>query len=172
MKRLLLPLIALLCFYGSSVFVTFLPMSVIESDRVLVPHFLIIFILLMSVYYHNTTAILYAFIFGFLYDSFFTEVLGVYLFIFPFVTFVTSKIMTALNSNWIVTSLVILLNLSILELVVYQINLLIGKTDWAIETFADLRLWPTLILNAAFMIIVSYPLKQLLLKLEKERLED
>ncbi|EDL62793.1 cell-shape determining protein, partial [Bacillus sp. SG-1] len=53
-----------------------------------------------------------------------------------------------------------------------EINLLIGKTDWAIAVFADLRLWPTLVLNAAFMIIVSFPLKALLLKLQKERLED
>lgn len=172
MKRLLLPLIALLCFYGSSVFVTFLPLDIISSDRVLVPHFLIIFILLMSVYYHNTTAVLYGFIFGFLYDSFYTEVLGVYLFIFPFVTFLTSRIMKVLNSNWIVTSIVILLNVSLLEFIVYEINFLIGKTDWDIAAFADLRLWPTLVLNAVFIIIFSYPLKQLLLKLEKERLED
>jgi rod shape-determining protein MreD len=172
MKRLLLPLIALICFYGSSVFVTLLPMEVYNSDRVLVPHFLIIFIMLMSVYYHNATAILYGFIFGFLYDSFFTEVLGVYLFIFPFTTFLTAKIMKVLHSNLIVTSIVMLLNLSILEFLVYEINLLIGKTEWDIVTFADLRLWPTLVLNAAFMIIFSYPLKALLLKLEKERLED
>jgi rod shape-determining protein MreD len=172
MKKILLPFIALVLFYGSSLFVTYLPIGVFNSDRVLVPHFLIIFILLMSVYYHNTTAILYGFIFGFLYDSFFTEVLGVHLFIFPFVTFLTSRIMKVLHSNLIVTSIVILLNVSILEFLIYQINLLIGKTDWAIATFADLRLWPTLVLNAAFLIIVSFPLKSLLLKLQKERLED
>jgi rod shape-determining protein MreD len=172
MKKILLPLIALAFFYGSSVFVTYLPMGVFNSDRVLVPHFLIVFILLMSVYYHNKTAVLYGFIFGFLYDSFFTEVLGVYLFLFPFVTFLTSRIMKVLHSNLVVTGMVILVNLSILEFLVYQINLLIGKTDWAIATFADLRLWPTLVLNAAFLIIVSYPLKALLLQLQKERLED
>lgn len=172
MKKLLLPFIALICFYGSSLFVTYLPMGIFDTDRVLVPHFLIIFILLMSVYYHNSTAVLYAFIFGFLYDSFYTEVLGIHLFIFPFVTFLTSRMMKVLHSNLIVTSIVILLNLSILEFLVYEINLLIGKTDWAIAVFADLRLWPTLVLNAAFMIIVSFPLKALLLKLQKERLED
>ncbi|WP_409251514.1 rod shape-determining protein MreD [Bacillus sp. SCS-153A] len=172
MKKLFLPFIALICFYGSSLLVTYLPMGVFNSDRVLVPHFLIIFILLMSVYYHNASAMLYAFIFGFLYDSFFTEVLGVHLFIFPFVTFLTSRMMKVLHSNLLVTSIVILLNLSILEFLVYEINLLIGKTDWAIAMFADLRLWPTLVLNAAFLIIFSYPLKSLLMKLQKERLED
>ncbi|EDL64697.1 hypothetical protein BSG1_01245, partial [Bacillus sp. SG-1] len=49
MKKLLLPFIALICFYGSSLFVTYLPMGIFNTDRVLVPHFLIIFILLMSV---------------------------------------------------------------------------------------------------------------------------
>jgi rod shape-determining protein MreD len=48
----------------------------------------------------------------------------------------------------------------LLELGVYELNYLLKVTEMAFQTFLQERLYPTLILNLAFTILVSFPLKR------------
>lgn len=56
-----------------------------------------------------------------------------------------------LQSNIFTGTLVAVLNMAIVEFLVYGINALINPQVMGFDDFLLLRLWPTLILNAAFL---------------------
>ncbi|MGR3765206.1 rod shape-determining protein MreD [Rossellomorea sp. NS-SX7] len=171
-NRLILPLVTLLIFYSESLFVILFPNLEWADQRILVPHFLIIFILFICGFFQYKTALLYGFIFGFLFDIFYTEINGIYLVFFPFVVFLAHAMMKILHNNLFVFALIVIVNVSVLEFLVYQINVIIQRTDMTLIQFADLRLWPTLVLNLIFYIIFAYPFKIFLQRKQKQLLED
>ena len=162
MKKAFLPIIISLCFLFESVFVELLPAELFKSSSILVPHFLMVTIIFVTVYISQKHGIMYGFIFGILFDIVYTEIIGIYLFMFPLVAYITSWIMRILQTNIILVSFVAILGVGFLELGVYEMNFLIGRTDMSFASFVDIRLVPTLILNLIFIILVSYPLRKYL----------
>ncbi|HVH96181.1 MAG TPA: rod shape-determining protein MreD [Bacillus sp. (in: firmicutes)] len=162
MRKAFLPIIISLCFLFESVFVEMLPAELFKSSSIFVPHFLMVAIIFVTVYISQKHGIMYGFIFGILFDIVYTEIIGIYLFMFPLVAYITSWIMRILQTNIILVSFVAILGVAFLELGVYEMNFLIGRTDMIFTSFMDIRLVPTLILNLIFIILVSYPLRKYL----------
>lgn len=162
MRKAFLPIIISLCFLFESVFVELLPAELFKSSSIFVPHFLMVAIIFVTVYISQKHGIMYGFIFGILFDIVYTEIIGIYLFMFPLVAYITSWIMRILQTNIILVSFVAILGVGFLELGVYEMNFLIGRTDMIFASFMDIRLVPTLILNLIFIILVSYPLRKYL----------
>jgi rod shape-determining protein MreD len=161
-RKAFLPIIISLCFLFESVFVEMLPAELFKSSSIFVPHFLMVAIIFVTVYISQKHGIMYGFIFGILFDIVYTEIIGIYLFMFPLVAYITSWIMRILQTNIILVSFVAILGVGFLELGVYEMNFLIGRTDMIFASFMDIRLVPTLILNLIFIILVSYPLRKYL----------
>lgn len=172
MKRLLLPFVFLTFFILESIFVELLPAELFRSTRILVPHFLIVAILFLTVYASRNLGIIYAFAFGLLFDIVYTEIIGIYLFLFPLVAYIISKIMKVFHSNIIIVTIVSIVGVALLELGVYELNFLIKLTDMDFSTFINLRLFPTIILNIAFAIIFAYPLKRQFEKYASEMINE
>lgn len=172
MKRLLLPFVFLTFFILESIFVELLPAELFRSTRILVPHFLIVAILFLTVYASRNLGIIYAFVFGLLFDIVYTEIIGIYLFMFPLVAYIISKIMKVFHSNIIIVTIVSMVGVALLELGVYELNFLIKLTDMDFSTFINLRLFPTIILNIAFAIIFAYPLKRQFEKYASEMINE
>lgn len=78
MKRFVLPILVLVVFMFESIFVNFVAMASPWRDWILSPHFVVVVLAFMAVYYHPKQAMLYGVILGFMYDIAFTDVLGVY----------------------------------------------------------------------------------------------
>ena len=70
--------------------------------------------------------------------------------------------MKILQSNIVLVSLVALTGVALLEFGVYGMNLIIGYTNMSFSGFVDSRLFPTLLLNAIFILLVAFPLKKYL----------
>jgi rod shape-determining protein MreD len=172
MKRIVLPLILGVCFIIESIFVEIFPPDLFGTDKMIVPHFLLTVLILMGIYYIRNRAIIYAFIFGLLFDTFYTGILGIYLFIFPLSVYITSTMMKVLQSNIFVSALVTIVNISIAEFIVYGLNVLIGQTSISSLDFLILRLIPTLLLNLIFYIIIFFPIRKILLRFRKEVLDE
>lgn len=172
MKRIVLPLILSLLFVSESLFVQFFPHDAFDGRFIIVPHFLLVVLLLMCIYYIRNQALLYAFIFGLIFDITYTGILGVYLFLFPLTLYITSKMMKVLQSNIFIAALVILFNLALVEFLVYELNILINHVTMTMVDFLNRRLLPTLVVNLIFFIIFSYPLKKWLEKRKKEVLDE
>ncbi len=162
MIKAFLPIIISLCFIFESIFVEVLPAELFKSSRILVPHFLIVSIIFVTIYISPKQGIMYGFIFGILFDIVYTEIIGIYLFMFPLVAYITSWIMKILQTNIILVAFVAILGVVFLELGVYEMNFIIGRTDMIFASFINVRLLPTLILNFIFIILVSYPLRKYL----------
>lgn len=160
MRRLIIPAFVLLFFVLESIFVELLPSELFSSDRIFVPHFLLIVILFLAVYGGKTQGLVYAAIFGLLFDIVYTEIIGVYLFLYPLLTYIVIKAMKLVHSHLVVVTLVSCLAVAALELAVYEINYLLNVTEMSFDTFLELRFYSTIILNIAFTILLAFPLKR------------
>lgn len=160
MRRFLLPLLFILFFIAESIFVELLPGDIFDGKYIIVPRFLMIGLVFLIVYGPKKYWLFYAFIFGLLFDVVYTEIIGIYLFIFPIVCYLTSKMMKILQTNIIIVSFVALVGVALLELGSYEMNFLIHQTDMEFSSYISLRLLPTLLLNLIFIVIVAYPLKK------------
>lgn len=168
MKKLYVPLLAVLIFISESIFATTLSGEFFTGDRMFIPRFLMIFLVFMSVYFNSRAALYYSLIIGLIFDVVYTEILGVYLFVFPLITYAGSKIMKILQNNIFVVSFMSLIAVALLETIIYGMNSLLGFAAMTFQQFLLDRLVPTLILNAIVIVIVAYPLRKFLLKHSEE----
>lgn len=165
MKRFLLPLIMTFFFVAEGSFVDVVPANLFGTDSMASPRFVMILIVFITVYLNRFQGIVYGIIFGLLYDVVYTEILGVYMFSMPLIAYGVSKLSKILHTNILIVSIYGFLAIVLLEFFLYYVNLLIGYATISIDIFIYLRLFPTLILNSVFILIVSYPFKRLLMKL-------
>ncbi len=141
-------------------FAQYAPPEVFGDNYILAPRFLFGGLLFLAIYTGRKYGIIYAAIFGLLFDIVWIEIIGIYLFLFPFITYLISKIMHVLQTNIIVAFLVSLVGIALLELGVYEMDFLIHITTLEFISFIKMRFYPTLILNAVYLLIAAYPLKR------------
>lgn len=165
MRKLILPSLFTAFFILESIIVEYMPAKVYNNERILVPHVLLMAILFLTIYVKRNTGILYAFIFGMLFDVVYTEILGIYFMLFPLIAYLVAKIMKVLQTNVLIVTFVTLLGIVLLELGVYEMNVIIQKTDMDFSTFASIRLLPTFLFNLMIMLITVFPLTKLFEKI-------
>ncbi|MBB6445876.1 rod shape-determining protein MreD [Bacillus benzoevorans] len=162
MKKILLPLLITFCFLLESLFVELWPVNLFHGKWIIVPHFLLILILFVTIYVGRKQGIMYGFLFGLFFDVVYTEIIGIYLFMIPLIVYIIAWVMKILQSNIFISSIVTLFGVTLLELGVYEMNFLIQLTEMSFSDYVNLRLWPTLIMNLIFIIIIAFPLKKYL----------
>jgi len=163
-KKLYIPLLAVLIFISESIFVTTFSGEFFSSDKMFIPRFLMILLVFMSVYCNSRVALYYSVVIGLVFDVVYTEILGVYLFVFPLITYTISKIMKVLQNNIFVVSFMSLIAVAFLETIIYGMNSLLGFAVLTFQQFLIDRLVPTLILNTVVVVIAAYPLRKFMLK--------
>ncbi|MEH7417128.1 rod shape-determining protein MreD [Neobacillus drentensis] len=161
MKKLLLPLLFLCLFILESLFVQYTPTELFGHSKIIAPHFLFAGLLFLTIFVGQKQGLIYAAIFGLLFDIVYIEIIGIYLFLFPFVAYLVSKILNILQNNFFVAIVITIVGIALLEVGVYEMDYLIHVTDMNFVSFLKLRFYPTVILNAVFVIIAGYPLKRL-----------
>lgn len=161
MRKLLLPLVLLGLFISESIFVQVTSPELFGSGNIAVPHFLIVSLLFLTIYGSKKHGVIYGLLFGLLFDIVYVEIIGIYLFLFPIIAYITTKLMKILQTNIVMASIIVLLGVALLEAGAYQMNFLINRTDMDFAAFLSLRLVPTLILNLIFIILAAYPFKRL-----------
>lgn len=162
MKKFFLPLIISFSFFLESVFVEIFPKDLYKSDQIIIPHFLIATILFTTIYVNKKHGLVYGFIFGLLFDIVYTEVVGIYLLLFPLVSYIVFWIMKVLQTNILLVSIVSIIGIVLLEIGSFGMNTLIGRADMSFISFTHIRLYPTIILNSIFILLISFPLKKYL----------
>ncbi|MCR2820539.1 rod shape-determining protein MreD [Lederbergia panacisoli] len=172
MRRLILPFLLTLCFYFESIFVEFLPTGTLGRDWILVPHFLLVLLIMMGISFFRNRTLIYAAVFGLLFDIYFTEIIGIYMVLFPIAVYISAKLAKTLFSNVFTALFTSILCVSLVETIVYGMNILVLRNSMEINEFAMIRLVPTLILNAVFFLIVYFPFNRFLLNRKKEELSE
>ncbi|MCK2016965.1 rod shape-determining protein MreD [Peribacillus frigoritolerans] len=161
MRYFILSFIALVFFVFESIFAQMFAGDAFGADKILVPHFMMIFVFFLTMYGSRKMGMLYGAILGLTYDVVYTEILGIYMFLLPFLAYLISKSMKILQNNIMVACLTALLFTAVLEVVIFQMNIILSA-DMGFGEFAERRLVPTLLLNLAFIIISCYPLKRMI----------
>lgn len=136
-----------------------------------VPHFVLIGLVMIAVFHKRSTAIVLAVSFGLLTDIIYTNVLGVYGFCLPITVYLVTGLNRLMHMNIFVIFFMAVFSVAILEMGVYEIYSLIGNVNMDFSHFWTVRMPPVLILNGVALILLFYPLRNLILKL-KNREED
>lgn len=166
MKGFYLPVLLVLLFISESIFTDLFPAQLFSIERIFVPHFLFVVIMFITIFVNQKYGMMYGAIFGLLFDIVYTEIIGVYMFSYALIAYIMAKAIKIVHSNILVSSILSLLGIAILEFFVFGVNILIGNVQSVdLNTFVYNRLFPTLVLNSVFVIIVSYPLKRKLQKI-------
>ncbi|MDX8359418.1 MULTISPECIES: rod shape-determining protein MreD [Bacillaceae] len=168
MRRFYLPLFATFLFIAESTIIDIFPPERFFKDFIYVPRFSLIMFIFITVYRDKLIGIIYAAIFGLLYDVVYTEVIGIYMFSYPVAAYLVFKLMKFLQSNLVIVSVICLFMISFIEYYVYGLYALITSTQMSINDFSMNRLYPTIVLNSIFLVIFSYPLKRYLTKVSED----
>ncbi|WP_163653268.1 rod shape-determining protein MreD [Listeria sp. PSOL-1] len=166
-KNIWLPVIMIGTFILEGIIGLFFAKPLFGETRQFIPHFLLVLLILLTVFYRRNHALLYAFILGIVFDIYYTSIMGIYFAIFPLIVYLTDKFMKVLHDNIILVGLVTLFNIILTESLVYLFYTLIGATTMSISTFVDTRLVTTLLLNLAFFLLVFFPFQFFIDKLKK-----
>lgn len=153
--RLLLPLMAFLLLIFEGVAIDLLPTVITSKELLVVPHWVFIFLLLMNLFYDtNDTyhSIAYGILFGLLIDIVYTDLLGVYMFVYPFTLYLIHLMKRILHTNLLMSILILIVSLTVVETIIYFIYLFTGMISSPITFFLLKRLLPTVIANVLFIV--------------------
>lgn len=167
LKRAALPLLLLFVFLFENMFSTVVPTDVFWKDSIAAPHFFIIVLCFITVYYGLVQGIYYGLLFGFLFDTVYTELVGIYIFAYPILTYLVYSAMKVLQLNLFIVVSIVLASIAALEYYVYGFLTLLGRTHMSTYIFFTDRLLATLLLNGIFLLIVCFPLRRYLVRLSK-----
>ncbi len=155
MKRLVFPLILFLLLVSEGVALDLLPSSLTSSDTLIVPHWVLMFLILISLFYDtNDTffAIVYGVCFGLLVDVVYTGVLGAYMFVYPFSLYMVHLLKRFLQTNLSMTIIIAIIAISMTEFLLFFIYSIVDVVEVTMTTFLIRRLLPTVLANIIFII--------------------
>ncbi|KGR74432.1 rod shape-determining protein MreD [Ureibacillus sinduriensis] len=162
MIRFLIPFVAVVLFLLEPEFALFSPISWGEQTLVLVPRFVILYLIFISIYYSRKRACLYGLIFGLLYDVFYIDIIGLYSFLYPLLCFVAGSTVKFIHQHLSVTTILSVVLVAIMEVFLYYFFHFIQFTTIPVSDFLSNRLLPTIIANLLFLIMLGWAFKYLI----------
>ncbi len=163
MIRYVIVIISVLLFYMEPIFGLFSPIELNGETYTLVPRFLIIYLIFVSIYYNRKRAMLYGLFFGLLYDVFFIDIIGLYSFIYPLMCLVASFIIKFIHQHLLVATILALLLVAAVETLLFFFYTFIGIKVMTLASFSSYHLIPTMIANLVFILMFGWVFKYLLL---------
>lgn len=169
MIRLLLPLVGLALFFLEPVFGLFSPLQIDGGYYYIVPRFLLMFLIFVTVYYDSKHAMFYGLFFGLLYDVFFIDIIGLYSFLYPAICLIASFAVKSINRNLFVATILTLGLTALFEFVLYQFFSFISLISMPFDIFLNTRLLPTMIANSLFLVMLGWAFKTVIVARLLER---
>ncbi|HWL27013.1 MAG TPA: rod shape-determining protein MreD [Ureibacillus sp.] len=160
--RFLIPLTAIVLFLLEPVFALFSPINLNEQTVFLVPRFLILYLIFVSIYYSRKRAVVYGIIFGLLYDVFYIDIIGLYTVLYPLICLIAGSTVKFIHQHLMITTLLSLILVALMEIVLYYFFLFINFTTIPFSDFMMTRLIPTIIANLLFLVMLGWVFKYLI----------
>lgn len=92
----------------------------------------------VTVYYSPVQGIYYGLLFGFLFDTVYTELVGIYIFAYPIVAYLVYSVMKILQLNLFIVVSIVLASIAALEYYVYGFLTLLGRTHMSAYVFSQI----------------------------------
>lgn len=170
MKQFLFVIVLFLLIISEGIAIDFLPEAILASKRLITPHWVFIFLFIILMFYDHEEsyyAIAYGIIFGLLTDIIYTDVLGVYTFVYPFVLYIISILKTYVNNNIIMLTILTIFGLILVEILLFVLYGAIGVGEMSITYFIQNRLLPTVLANVVFMFLLYFLSRKWIQRKEK-----
>lgn len=132
--------------------------QLIDQNYVLTPRFILLVFVLFTVFFPKQPLFLYALLFGIVYDSFYSGVIGLYAAGLATIMYVLKRIQPHIVPTPIVMIALFVLAIGYLEIFIFGMYTFLGYADLSFEVFLSSRLGPTLLLNIILFIACYYPL--------------
>lgn len=155
MKRLIFPVILFLLLVSEGIALDLLPAALTSSDTLIVPHWVLIFLILIGLFYDSDEtffSIIYGIVFGLLIDIVYSGILGVYMFVYPFSLYIAHLLKRLLQTNLHMTILIAIISMIVVEILLLFIYTVVGIVETTPSLFIVHRLLPTLLANVLFII--------------------
>lgn len=162
MVRFLIPFTAVVLFLLEPEFAKFSPLNFGDKTIFLVPRFLILYLIFISIYYSRKRAVVYGLIFGLLYDVFYIDIIGLYSVLYPLVCFLAGWSIKFIHQHLIITTILAVLLVTFMEIVLYQFFFIIDFTSMPFSAFFNNRLLPTIVANLLFLLMLGWAFKYLI----------
>lgn len=131
-----------------------------SSIGLMIPRLVVITLIMLAFYLEPKQLFILSLTFGFIYDSYYSGILGVYIAAFILIPYLVIQIRQIINPYFYVIMLVNIVILTVMELFVFGVYRVIGVSDTTLQLFLVDRLGGTLIFNTGAFLIIGYPLKQ------------
>ena len=171
MVRYVLPIIAIILFLIEPEFAMLSPLNIGEHSYILVPRFLILYLIFLAIYYNRKKACVYGIVFGIMYDIVYIDILGLYTVLFPLVCFIASWCVKFVHQHLFITTILSVLLVAFMELFLYQFYSIVDITSMTFNDFLLYRLVPTISGNLLYLFMLGWVFKLLINArlLEQER---
>lgn len=174
MKKLYLFLILFFLLVFEGIALELLPSKLAVGDLLIIPHWIFIFLFLMSVYYEKESifySIIFAITFGLLIDIVYTGILGVYMFVYPVALYLLNSLKKLLHENFLVILVLSGIGIIVTDGMIHIVYTVIGITNMEWLNYLIYRLLPTVLANLIFLIVLYPIMKSRLIKWQKEQVD-
>ncbi|GAA5416173.1 rod shape-determining protein MreD [Paraliobacillus ryukyuensis] len=175
MSRLYIPLLLVLIFVFEGVAYEFIPADITQRDLFIIAHWTFVFLVLMALFYdmeYTYYSILAAVIIGLMTDIAYTNIIGVYMFIYALVIYFIHGIRKLLHANFFVAFLLTILGVALVDMGISFVYSFIGVNNMPLTGYMVYRLVPTLIANAIAFIVFYIIFKSRLVKWATVRFDN
>ena len=162
MRRVFIPLIAVLLFFLEPVFSLFSPVAYGDQLYTLVPRFVIVYLIFIGIYYSRRHAIIYGIVIGLLYDMFYIDIMGLYAFLYPVTCYIATVLIRHVYRHILTVMMLTLFLIALLEVLSYGFASLIALTTIGFDEFIASRLVPTMIANSIFVVMFGWVMKKII----------
>src|SRR5699024_3220996 len=137
--------------------IDFLPQFLAKTNLLITPHWIFMFLLLMTFKFdtNNTFyAVIYGAFFGILVDIVYSDVLCIYMFIYPFVIYLVHISKHFLLTNFYMLLIIASASLLVVEFLLFIVYSFVLSLDLSQAYFLFNRYIPTLIANLLFLLLL------------------
>ncbi len=138
------------------------PSAFLENQQIISSHLMLYFVVSFAFYFRDSNILLYAFIFGLVYDSYNTTIIGFNAVMYVIVAYIVLKIKKYFPKKAYIHYMLFIICISLLDTFTYLFYLEINIARVTMLDFLVMRLTPTLIFNTVLAFFIYFPAKQLM----------
>ncbi|GAA0371306.1 rod shape-determining protein MreD [Alkalibacterium iburiense] len=170
-KRILIPIVLLFITLLLDGIVTSLFTAELQTSiGIMVPRLFVLTVIILAFHLEPRHIYILTIVFGFIYDSYYSGILGIYMTVLMLITYFVITLRPYLETHLWVLILISIILLTINEFFIFAVYRVLDLTSLTAQAFMAERLGATLALNTIFIVVLGYPLKQVaeIIKMEKD----
>ena len=157
----ILPIFIFLALIMDGIIMNVFSSHLISNQYVLTPRLVLFVLVIFTFFFPKQPLFLYAVLFGLIYDSFYSGILGLYAAGFGTIIYLLKKIHKYVVPSAVMLIIIYILALTSLEVFIFLIYLFLGHAEITFQLFVVTKLGPTLLLNIVLFIMLYYPFYKL-----------